>query len=107
MMCWNEDPKERPSFGDMVKLLDNRMGAIAGYLDMGYNPFLFSHYDSLASPEYSTIDELPLTVASAASSSADSPAMARKTKHQINPGTKGHITDNNEANFVVDSGHYY
>lgn len=39
MLCWSEEPDERPSFSDIVKIVENRMGAIAGYLDVGYNPF--------------------------------------------------------------------
>ena len=42
MMCWSEEPDERPSFSEILKLVDCRMGAIAGYLDFGYNPFICS-----------------------------------------------------------------
>ena len=102
MMCWTEDPEERPNFGDMIKLLDNRMGTIAGYLDMGYNPFIFTDYDSLEHPEYSTIEDLPPT---AVTSTSD----LERRKPQPKPRTKKptiHIT--NDTNSVVyDSGHYY
>ena len=40
MICWSEEPDERPSFSEISKLVDNRMGAVAGYLDVGYNPFI-------------------------------------------------------------------
>ena len=103
-MCWYEDPEERPSFSDIVKLLDNQMSTIAGYLDVGYNPFIFTDYDSLDHPVYSRIEDLP------ASALADSQP-AEKRKPQIKPRTKKptiHITvDNHETNSVADSGHYY
>ena len=102
MMCWNEDPEERPSFSDIIKLLDNRMSSIAGYLDVDYNPFIFSDYDSLECPEYSKIEELPLAKASVL---ADS--QVDRKKPQIKPRTKKptiHITVDNP---IADSGHYY
>ena len=112
MMSWNEEPGERPTFGDIVKLLDNRMSAIAGYLDVGYNPFIFTDYDSLDHPEYSRIEELPLPEASAPAVPADSQAEADsgRKKPQIKPRKKKptiHITADNETNSVADSGHYY
>ena len=111
MMSWNEDPEERPAFGDMVKLLDNRMSTIAGYLDIGYNPFIFTDYDSIDHPEYSRIEELPLTEASAPAVATDSQAeAAERKKPQIKPRTKKptiHITADNETNSVTDSGQYY
>jgi hypothetical protein len=111
---WNEDPGERPSFGDIEKLLDNRMSDIAGYLDVGYNPFIFTDYESLDHPEYSTIEELPPT-ATSARLEADSQQVAEaaeRKKPQIKPRTKKptiHITDdiNKNCNSVADSGHYY
>ena len=39
-MCWSEEPDERPSFSEILKMVDNRISAIAGYLDFGYNPFI-------------------------------------------------------------------
>ena len=109
MMSWNEDPGERPSFSDIVKLLDNRMSDIAGYLDVGYNPFVFTDYDSLDHPEYSKIEELPLAGASAPDS-RQGEAVERK-KPQVKPRTKKptiHITAaDNKNNSVADSGDYY
>ena len=114
MMCWNEDPRDRPSFSDMVKLLDNRMSTIAGYLDVGYNPFILIDYDSLDHPEYSRIEELPLTEALAAPVAAAGNSQARgaeRKKPLVKPRTKKptiHITQaDNETNSVADSGHYY
>ena len=113
MMSWNEDPGERPSFGDIVKLLDNRMSDIAGYLDVGYNPFVFTDYDSLDHPEYSEIEELPLGGASApvVTDSRQGEAAERPKKPQVKPRTKKptiHITvADNKNNSVSDSGHYY
>lgn len=110
MMSWNEDPGERPSFGDIIKLLDNRMSDIAGYLDVGYNPFVFTDYDSLDHPEYSKIEELPLAGASAPVVVDPQQAEMERKKPQIKPRTKKptiHITADNKNNSVADSGHYY
>ena len=39
MKCWESSPKERPSFSDIYKDVTRVIARIAGYLDVGYNPF--------------------------------------------------------------------
>lgn len=110
MMTWYEEPEDRPSFEDMVNLLDNRMSDIAGYLDVSYNPFTCTDYDSLDPPEYSKIEELPFGGALADQAAADPTSEAERKKPQAKPRTKKPtilITADKETNSVADSGHYY
>ena len=37
--CWKASPKERPSFREIHKDLSMFTERVAGYLDMGFNPF--------------------------------------------------------------------
>lgn len=37
--CWAKDPENRPSFSDIVTIISNYTEAIAGYLDINFNPF--------------------------------------------------------------------
>ena len=39
LSCWNEDPKERLAFSDMVEAIDSTLMEVAEYLD-------FSEYDT-------------------------------------------------------------
>ena len=39
MKCWESSPKERPSFGALYKEVTRFIERVAGYLDVGYNPF--------------------------------------------------------------------
>ena len=39
MKCWESSPKERPLFSEIYKDVTRIIGRIAGYLDVGYNPF--------------------------------------------------------------------
>ena len=39
MNCWKASPKERPSFREIHKDLSMFTERVAGYLDMGFNPF--------------------------------------------------------------------
>ena len=32
--CWKQDPSERPTFENLVAMLDIRLQEVAGYLDM-------------------------------------------------------------------------
>ena len=32
--CWKQDPNERPTFVDLVAMLDIRLQEVAGYLEM-------------------------------------------------------------------------
>ena len=98
MACWVEMPEERPSFSDIVKIIDNRMSAIAGYLDVSYNPFIHSCCDSSTSEEYHycKAEELPLST--------------ERKKPQIKPRTKKPIIHNRnepESAVEVDDGQYY
>ena len=39
MKCWKASPKERPPFSEIDKDLSVFTERVAGYLDMGFNPF--------------------------------------------------------------------
>ena len=39
MKCWESSPKERPSFNALYKEVTKFIERVAGYLDVGYNPF--------------------------------------------------------------------
>ena len=60
MSCWAKKPEDRPAFSDIVKTISNYTEAIAGYLDINFNPFKSSH-------------DLPDNEAAAASATLNSP----------------------------------
>lgn len=79
MICWSEEPEKRPRFSDIVKMVDNRMDDIAGYLDVGYNPFISP------ATSYSRIDnrgtEQPLQlIATITASERKKPLVKPRTK---------------------------
>ena len=37
--CWEMEPDKRPSFKELHTLTSNYIEQIAGYLDLGFNPF--------------------------------------------------------------------
>ena len=39
MDCWKMSPEERPTFKDLCCNVSNFIEHIAGYLDVGFNPF--------------------------------------------------------------------
>ena len=39
MQCWEAIPENRPSFKEMYAITSKYVESIAGYLDMGFNPF--------------------------------------------------------------------
>ena len=41
--CWNKEPDNRPGFADIVTKISNYTEAIAGYLDINFNPFKSIH----------------------------------------------------------------
>ena len=58
--CWNKEPDNRPGFADIVTKISNYTEAIAGYLDINFNPF-------------KSIHTLPDNEAAAATTVLDSP----------------------------------
>ena len=60
MSCWAKKPEDRPAFSEVVKTISNYTEAIAGYLDINFNPFKSSH-------------DLPDNEAAAASATLNSP----------------------------------
>lgn len=95
MICWCEDPEERPSFSEIVKLVDFRMGAIAGYLDVGYNPFICNSSDS---NDYNYCKTKPLP----------SSQPTDKKKPPIKPRTKKPtVYAKDDVNTATDEEHTY
>ena len=43
LACWEKSPDKRPTFSDLVNQIDDRLTAMAGYLD-------FNHFKELLSP---------------------------------------------------------
>ena len=43
MSCWKKQSSDRPSFSDVVTTISNYTEAIAGYLDINFNPFESTH----------------------------------------------------------------
>ena len=39
MKCWEAAPDDRPSFKELHKAISKYTECIAGYLEIGYNPF--------------------------------------------------------------------
>ena len=39
MDCWKMSPEERPTFKDICCIVSNFIEHIAGYMDIGFNPF--------------------------------------------------------------------
>ncbi len=33
--CWNQCPQDRPTFDDLVTMMDRKLQSIAGYLELG------------------------------------------------------------------------
>ena len=60
MNCWAKKPEDRPAFSEIAKNISNYTEAIAGYLDINFNPFKSSH-------------DLPDNEAAAASATLNSP----------------------------------
>ena len=95
MTCWSEEPEDRPSFSKISKLVDSRMGAIAGYLDVGYNPFIYN-----SSTDYNHHKTNPLI--------ASQPADIVIKKPPIKPRTKkATVYAKDEANTATDYEHIY
>ena len=95
MICWSEEPEERPSFSEISKLVDNRMGAIAGYLDVGYNPFICN-----SSMDYNHCKTKPLL--------ASQPTDIVKKKPPIKPRTKKPtVYAKDDTNTATDEEHTY
>lgn len=104
MMCWNEQPEKRPSFSDIVRVVENRISVIAGYLDVGYNPFISPSQDGEQEEigETHTVRrnwEQPAPLPAAAGGKPKPPIKPRKIKPTIRI--------NDTANAAVDEGHYY
>ena len=105
MMCWNEQPEKRPSFSDIVRMVDNRISVIAGYLDVGYNPFISPSQDG----EQEKIGEThgcnweePAPLPAAVGGNSEKP------KSPVKPCKKRPVIQiNDDPNPVVDEGHYY
>lgn len=43
MSCWAKQPDDRPCFSDIIKRISKYTEAIAGYLDINFNPFESVH----------------------------------------------------------------
>ena len=57
MSCWAKEPDDRPCFSDIVTKISKYAEAIAGYLDVNFNPFKSAH--SLSDGETAAATAVP------------------------------------------------
>ena len=101
MICWSEEPFKRPKFTDLVKMVDNRMGDIAGYLDVGYNPFISATATYRRYNNHETKEPLQVIATITASETV-------AKKPQVKPRTKKPMVHLKvEVTSSVNDGHYY
>ena len=56
LQCWEAMPEKRPSFGILYKNTSKYIEGIAGYLEIGFNPF--AGHDYSGTKEMESNDEL-------------------------------------------------